>query len=65
MQVEFEGAELVGRESLIKGIARIRDVEVGIDGIIYLPLELGRAVKSLDSYQFANYCAISSQATLF
>ncbi|NOX51043.1 MAG: hypothetical protein GXP16_10995 [Gammaproteobacteria bacterium] len=35
----FEGKNLVHRETLIKDLARIRDVEVGFDGLVYLLLE--------------------------
>jgi len=35
----FDGNELVHRETLIKDLARIRDVEVGYDGMVYLLLE--------------------------
>jgi glucose/arabinose dehydrogenase len=35
----IEGDRVVHRETLLKGIARIRDVEVGPDGFVYLLLE--------------------------
>ena len=35
----FDGKKLVHRETLIKDLARIRDVEVGFDGLLYLLLE--------------------------
>ena len=35
----FDGRKLVHRETLIKDLARIRDVEVGFDGLLYLLLE--------------------------
>jgi glucose/arabinose dehydrogenase len=35
----IEGERVVHRETLLKGLARIRDVEVGPDGLIYLLLE--------------------------
>ena len=35
----FEGPKLVHQETLIKDLARIRDVEVGYDGLVYLLLE--------------------------
>ena len=35
----FDGRELKHRETLIKDLARIRDVEVGYDGLVYLLLE--------------------------
>lgn len=38
-RMRFNGTELVERETLIKDLARIRDVEVGYDGLIYLLLE--------------------------
>ena len=36
---EIEGDRVVHRETLLRGIARIRDVEAGPDGFIYLLLE--------------------------
>jgi glucose/arabinose dehydrogenase len=36
---ELEGDRVVHTETLLKGLARIRDVEVGPDGVIYLLLE--------------------------
>jgi len=38
-RLEIEDNQLVHRETLIKGLARIRDIEVGYDGLIYLLLE--------------------------
>ncbi|MFK7912771.1 MAG: PQQ-dependent sugar dehydrogenase [Pseudomonadales bacterium] len=38
-RMAFEGTELIARETLIKDLARIRDVEVGYDGLVYLLLE--------------------------
>ena len=35
----FEDNKLVHRETLIKDLARIRDVEIGFDGLVYLLLE--------------------------
>jgi len=35
----FEGNKVVHKETLIKDLARIRDVEIGYDGMIYLLLE--------------------------
>jgi glucose/arabinose dehydrogenase len=35
----FDGNKLVHRETVIKDLARIRDVEVGYDGLVYLLLE--------------------------
>jgi len=35
----FNGNKLVHRETLIKDLARIRDIEVGFDGLLYLLLE--------------------------
>ena len=35
----FDGRKLIHRETLIKDLARIRDVEVGYDGLVYLLLE--------------------------
>ena len=38
-RVEVDGDWVVGRETLIEDLARIRDVEVGVDGLVYLLLE--------------------------
>ncbi len=38
-RLEFDGDEFVHRETLIDGLARIRDVEIGFDGFVYLVLE--------------------------
>jgi glucose/arabinose dehydrogenase len=38
-RMAFDGNALVHRETLIKDLARIRDVEVGFDGLVYLLLE--------------------------
>jgi len=38
-RMEFDGRSLVHRETVIKDLARIRDVEVGYDGLVYLLLE--------------------------
>ncbi len=38
-RVELDGDRLVHRETLITDLARIRDVEVGADGLVYLLLE--------------------------
>ncbi len=38
-RMAFEGNKLVHRETLIKDLARIRDVEIGNDGLVYLLLE--------------------------
>jgi glucose/arabinose dehydrogenase len=35
----FDGNKLIHKETLIKDLARIRDVEVGYDGLVYLLLE--------------------------
>ena len=35
----FDGNKLIHRETLIKDLARIRDVEIGNDGLVYLLLE--------------------------
>jgi glucose/arabinose dehydrogenase len=35
----FDGKKLVHRETLFKDLARIRDVEIGYDGFVYLLLE--------------------------
>lgn len=35
----FEGNKVVHKETLVKDLARIRDVEIGYDGLIYLLLE--------------------------
>ena len=35
----FENNALVHKETLIKDLARIRDIEVGYDGLVYLLLE--------------------------
>jgi len=40
-RIEIRDNEVINREVLIKGLARIRDVEVGLDGEIYLLLEHG------------------------
>ncbi|MCB0854025.1 MAG: PQQ-dependent sugar dehydrogenase, partial [Bacteroidetes bacterium] len=34
-----EGDQIVYRETILSNLARIRDVEVGVDGYIYLLLE--------------------------
>ena len=41
----FESSQLVHRETLISGLARIRDVEVGSDGLVYLLLESRKGSK--------------------
>lgn len=38
-RLAFDGDRLIHRETLIEGLARIRDVEVGRDGFVYLLLE--------------------------
>ena len=38
-RMRFDGNQLVERETLISGLGRIRDIEVGDDGLIYLLLE--------------------------
>ncbi|MFT4562974.1 MAG: glucose/arabinose dehydrogenase/cytochrome c553 [Gammaproteobacteria bacterium] len=38
-RVELEGSQAVHTETLISGLARIRDIEVGFDGNVYLLLE--------------------------
>ena len=38
-RVEVDGDRLVEQETLIEDLARIRDVEVGVDGLVYLLLE--------------------------
>ncbi len=35
----FEGDKFMHRETLVKDLARIRDIEVGFDGLVYLLLE--------------------------
>ncbi len=35
----FDGTKLVQQETLIKDLARIRDIEIGYDGLVYLLLE--------------------------
>jgi glucose/arabinose dehydrogenase len=35
----FDGKKVVHKETLIKDLARIRDVEIGYDGLVYLLLE--------------------------
>jgi len=35
----LKGDRVVHRETLLSGLGRIRDVEVGVDGIVYLLLE--------------------------
>jgi len=42
---ELEGDRVVHTETLLKGLARIRDVEVGPDGLIYLLLEHASGAK--------------------
>jgi glucose/arabinose dehydrogenase len=37
--MEFDDKSLVHRETVIKDLARIRDIEVGYDGLVYLLLE--------------------------
>ena len=36
---------MIGRETLIDGLARIRDVAVGYDGLVYLLLESSNEAK--------------------
>jgi len=38
-RLEIENNRLVHKETIIKDLARIRDIEVGYDGLIYLLLE--------------------------
>jgi aldose sugar dehydrogenase len=38
-RVVVEDGRLIHKETLLSGVARIRDVEVGVDGLIYLLLE--------------------------
>jgi glucose/arabinose dehydrogenase len=38
-RMEFDDKSLVHRETVIKDLARIRDIEVGYDGLVYLLLE--------------------------
>ncbi len=40
-RLRIRGGELVDQEKLLTGLARIRDVEVGADGFVYLLLEHG------------------------
>ncbi len=40
-RVEVDGDRFVEQETLIEDLARIRDVEVGVDGLVYLLLEHG------------------------
>jgi glucose/arabinose dehydrogenase len=35
----FDGNKFMHKETLIKDLARIRDVEIGYDGLVYLLLE--------------------------
>ncbi|MBT7369134.1 MAG: PQQ-dependent sugar dehydrogenase, partial [Gammaproteobacteria bacterium] len=35
----FDGKEMIEREVLFRDLARIRDVEIGYDGLVYLLLE--------------------------
>ena len=38
-RVQVDGDRFVGKETLIEDLARIRDIEVGFDGLVYLVLE--------------------------
>jgi len=38
-RIAFDGKRVVHRETLIRDLARIRDVEIGYDGLVYLLLE--------------------------
>ena len=38
-RMEIKGDRLVHRETLLSGLGRIRDIEVGADGNVYLLLE--------------------------
>lgn len=38
-RMAFDGTSMIHRETLINNLARIRDIEVGYDGLIYLLLE--------------------------
>eukprot|EP00752_Nemacystus_decipiens_P017191 g15400.t1 len=38
-RMAFDGRELIARETLVSDLARIRDVEIGYDGLVYLLLE--------------------------
>ena len=38
-RMEIRGSEVVHRETLLKGLGRIRDIAVGYDGLVYLLLE--------------------------
>ena len=40
-RLRIEGGQLVDEEKLLTGLARIRDVEIGADGFVYLLLEHG------------------------
>lgn len=40
-RLRIEDGQLVDQEKLLTGLARIRDVEVGADGYVYLLLEHG------------------------
>lgn len=41
-RLEFENNVLVHKETVIRDLARIRDIEVGYDGLVYLLLEHGK-----------------------
>jgi aldose sugar dehydrogenase len=38
-RVVVDGDRVVGRETLLEGLGRIRDIETGADGMVYLLLE--------------------------
>ncbi len=38
-RMQVKGDRVVHRETLLKGLGRIRDVAVGVDGYVYLLLE--------------------------
>ena len=56
-RMAFDGDRLVHRETLIDGLARTRDIEVGADGLVYLLLEHvsgGRIVRLVPTAQGLN-----------
>ena len=38
-RVRIDGDRFVEKETLIEDLARVRDIEVGVDGLVYLLLE--------------------------
>ncbi|MEM9934212.1 MAG: PQQ-dependent sugar dehydrogenase [Bacteroidota bacterium] len=37
--IKFDGEKIVGREKLLEGVGRVRNVRVGLDGYIYIAVE--------------------------